>query len=91
MNSHALNRQGREKVSGELLRRGAIEVNAFGTRRIGLQASSSDHSRTIKIRIKTKKKGFFEGSCGADSKNGFWPAKSALSEIIIIKNQLVID
>ena len=34
---------------------------------------------------------FFEGSCGADSKNGFWPAKSALSEIIIIKNQLVID
>jgi len=32
--------------------------------------------------------GFFEGSCGADSKNGFWPAKSALSEIIIIKNQV---
>src|SRR6266700_4706365 len=62
MKSHELNREGRRKVEAELLRRGAGSVTstARGTRRIFLLATNSTGSRTVELRIKTKRKGSWQ-------------------------------
>jgi len=57
MNSHELNREGRRNVEAELLRRGAASVTSRGTRKIHLHATNSNHSRTVEIQVKTKRKG----------------------------------
>lgn len=79
---HELNRQGREEVAAELRRRGAVNVESFGTRRVGLRASSSDFNRTVELRIKTKQKGNWHASIEdgmpvsetleEDIKNEYW-------------------
>ena len=59
MNSHELNRKGREQVEAELLRRGAATVTptSRGTRKTYLLATNPNHSRTVELRIKTRQKG----------------------------------
>src|SRR6266571_5425685 len=57
MNSHELNREGRRNVEAELLRRGAASVTSHGTRKIHLHATNSNHSRTVELQVKTKRKG----------------------------------
>ena len=57
MNSHELNREGRRNVEAELLRRGAASVTSRGTRKIHLHATNSNHSRTVELQVKTKRKG----------------------------------
>ncbi|MDQ5909956.1 MAG: hypothetical protein QG599_2051 [Pseudomonadota bacterium] len=59
MNSHELNRQGRQHVEAELLRRGAVSVtsSSYGTRKTYLLVTNSSNDRTVELRIKTKQKG----------------------------------
>src|SRR5207237_931594 len=57
MNSHELNREGRRNVEAELLRRGAASVTSRGTRKIHLHATNSNHSLTVELQVKTKRKG----------------------------------
>jgi len=57
MNSHELHREGRRNVEAELLRRGAASVTSRGTRKIHLYATNSNHSRTVELQVKTKRKG----------------------------------
>ena len=57
MNGHELNREGRRNVEAELLRRGAASVTSRGTRKIHLYATNSNHSRTVELQVKTKRKG----------------------------------
>jgi hypothetical protein len=62
MKSHELNRQGRQKVEAELLKRGAASVTSTsrGTRRIYVLATNSSGSRTVQLRVKTKQKGSWQ-------------------------------
>ena len=57
MNSHELNREGRRNVEAELLRRGAASVTSRGTRKIHLHVTNSNHSHTVELQVKTKRKG----------------------------------
>ena len=63
MNSHELNREGRRNVEIELLRRGAASVTPYGTRTIYLQATNSNKTRTVQLRVKTKQKGNWHTTC----------------------------
>ncbi len=59
MNSHELNGKGRDHVKAELQRQGVGSVTSTsrGTRRTYLLATNPDHTRTIELRIKTRRKG----------------------------------
>lgn len=56
-NSHQVSSEGRSFVESELRKRGAGSVISEGTRKVYLQASNSDRSRTVQIQVKTKRKG----------------------------------
>ena len=57
MNNHEVNSEGRRRVEAELLRRGAASVTSNGTRKIYLHANNSNCSRTVELKVKTKRKG----------------------------------
>ena len=59
MNNHELNREGRQKVEDELLKRGAamVPTTSPGRRKTNLLETDSNHSRTVGLRIKTRRKG----------------------------------
>jgi hypothetical protein len=82
MNSHETNREGRKIVEAELLRRGAGSVISSGTRKVYLHASNRDGSRTVQIRVKTKRKENWHStiveanpvdtSSDLENENSFW-------------------
>lgn len=57
MNSYEVNQKGRRNVETELLQRGATLVTPYKTRKSLLHATDLNRSRTVELRIKTKRKG----------------------------------
>ena len=57
MGNFEVNQEGRRKVEAELLKRGAGSVIFIKSRKSLLRATNSDHSRTVELRVKTKRKG----------------------------------
>ena len=57
MTNEEVNSEGRRHVQAELLRRGAASVTSRESRKSYLEATNSDHSRTVQLRVKTKRKG----------------------------------
>ncbi len=80
MNSHETNRSGRNLVENELIMRGAGSVQTVGTQQIRLRATSQDGSRTVIIKVKTKRKGNWHTSANegivvnttAENEEQFW-------------------
>ena len=57
MSNQQVNAEGKRKVEAELLKRGAGSVFYHRGRKSILKAANSDRSRTVELRIKTKRKG----------------------------------
>jgi len=55
--NHQVASEGRSLVESELRKRGVRSITLEGTRKIYLQASNLNSSRTVHIRVKTKRKG----------------------------------
>ena len=77
MNNHELNREGRQKVEAELLKRGAATVTTTsrGRRRTYLLATNSNHTRTVELRIKARRKGSWHATTD-DAKPAARPPRS---------------
>lgn len=57
MTNQEVSFEGRRRVEAELRQRGAGSVTFIGKRKSLLQATNPDHTRTVEIRVKTKRKG----------------------------------
>jgi hypothetical protein len=55
--NHQVASEGRSLVESELRKRGVRSITSEGTQKIYLQASNLNISRTVRIRVKTKRKG----------------------------------
>ncbi|MBS1793566.1 MAG: hypothetical protein JSS81_06915 [Acidobacteria bacterium] len=69
-NSHEVALAGRQKVEEELRRRGAKNISPHPKRKSILEVSNGDGGRTIRIHVKTKRKGHWHSNIdeGRDSR-----------------------
>jgi hypothetical protein len=82
MNSHEVSQKGIRNVEAELLKRGAASVTPCRTRKSLLHAADSSRSRTVELRVKTKRKGNWHTTIdeaepairppGSDEARNFW-------------------
>ncbi len=62
MKNQEVSLEGQRKIRFELLERGAASVRVGATRKVYLHATNSDGTRTVVIRVKTKRKGNWHSS-----------------------------